>query len=139
MSRSTNEQALRNLLAAGRFQQLLGIELVSTDTETQEIVMRLPFKIDFERLPDTGQIHGGVTSALIDVAGDFALIMLLDRPVPTINLRIDFLSMAANTDLIATARVVRAGRSIGVVDIIVTDQAGKQIAIGRANYSTLDR
>ena len=139
MSRSTNEQALRDLLAAGRFQQLLGIELVSTDTETQEIVMRLPFKIDFERLPDTGQIHGGVTSALIDVAGDFALIMLLDRPVPTINLRIDFLSMAANTDLIATARVVRAGRSIGVVDIIVTDQAGKQIAIGRANYSTLDR
>ena len=139
MSRSTNEQALRDLLAAGRFQQLLGIELVSTDTETQEIVMRLPFKIDFERLPDTGQIHGGVTSALIDVAGDFALIMLLDRPVPTINLRIDFLSMAANTDLIATARVVRAGRSIGVVDIIVTDQAGKQIAIGRANYSTLER
>ena len=139
MSRSTNEQALRDLLAAGRFQQLLGIELVSTDTETQEIVMRLPFKIDFERLPDTGQIHGGVTSALIDVAGDFALIMLLDRPVPTINLRIDFLRMAANTDLIATARVVRAGRSIGVVDIIVTDQAGKQIAIGRANYSTLER
>jgi uncharacterized protein (TIGR00369 family) len=139
MSRSTNEQALRDLLAAGRFQQLLGIELVSTDTETQEIVMRLPFKIDFERLPYTGQIHGGVTSTLIDVAGDFALIMLLDRPVPTINLRIDFLSMAANTDLIATARVVRAGRSIGVVDIIVTDQAGKQIAIGRANYSTLDR
>jgi len=139
MSTSTNEQALRDLLAAGRFQKLLGIELVSTDTETQEIVMRLPFKIDFERLPDTGQIHGGVTSALIDVAGDFALIMLLDRPVPTINLRIDFLSMAANTDLIATARVVRAGRSIGVVDIIVTDQAGKQIAIGRANYSTLDR
>jgi len=139
MSRSTNEQALRDLLAAGRFQQLLGIELVSTDTETQEIVMRLPFKIDFERLPDTGQIHGGVTSALIDVAGDFALIMLLDRPVPTINLRIDFLSMAANTNLIATARVVRAGRSIGVVDIIVTDQAGKQIAIGRANYSTLER
>ena len=139
MSRSTNEQALRDLLAAGRFQQLLGIELVSTDTETQEIVMRLPFKIDFERLPDTGQIHGGVTSALIDVAGDFALIMLLDRPVPTINLRIDFLSMAANTDLIATARVVRAGRSIGVVDIVVTGPAGKQIAIGRANYSTLDR
>ena len=139
MSTSTNEQALRDLLAAGRFQKLLGIELVSTDTETQEIVMRLPFKIDFERLPDTGQIHGGVTSALIDVAGDFALIMLLDRPVPTINLRIDFLSMAANTDLIATARVVRAGRSIGVVDIVVTGQAGKQIAIGRANYSTLDR
>jgi uncharacterized protein (TIGR00369 family) len=139
MSRSTNEQALRDLLAAGRFQQLLGIELVSTDIEAQEIVMRLPFKTDFERLPDTRQIHGGVTSALIDVAGDFALIMLLDRPVPTINLRIDFLSMATDTDLIATACVVRAGRSIGVVDIIVTDQAGKKIAIGRGSYSTLDR
>ena len=138
MSKAANEQALRDLLAAGRFQQLLGIELVSTDMEAQEIVMRLPFKIDFERLPDTRQIHGGVTSALIDVAGDFALIMLLDRPIPTINLRIDFLSMATDTDLIATANVVRAGRSIGVVDIVVTNTAGKKIAIGRANYSTLE-
>lgn len=139
MTPAANEKALREQLASGQFQQFLGLELISTDTEKQEIVMRLPFKPEFERLPDTGQIHGGVTSALIDIVGDFALIMLLGRPIPTINLRIDYLSMAVNTDLVATARVVRAGRSIGVVDIEIVDATNKTIAVGRGCYSTLDR
>ena len=139
MTRAANEDALRARLAAGEFQRFLGLELVSTDADRQEIVLRLPYKTAFERLPGTGQVHGGVTSALIDIAGDFALIMLLDRPIPTINLRVDYLSMAVATDLIATARVVRAGRSVGVVDIEIADAAGKPIAVGRGCYSTLDR
>ena len=139
MTRTADEAALRESLAAGRFQEFLGLELVSTDMDKQEIVLRLPFKAEFERLPGTGQVHGGVTSALIDIAGDFALIMLLGRVVPTINLRVDYLSMAVNTDLIATARVVRAGRSIGVVDITIATPEGKTIAVGRGSYSTLER
>ncbi len=62
--------------------------------------------------------------------------MLLDRPVPTINLRIDYLRMAASTDLVATARVVRAGRTVGVVDIEVRDEEGRMIAVGRGCYGT---
>ena len=139
MTRAANEDKLRELLASGEFQRFLGLELVSTDTEKREIVLRLPFKPGFERLQGSGQIHGGITSALIDIVGDFALIMLLERPIPTINLRVDYLSMAVNTDLVATARVVRAGRSVGVVDIEIADQAGKPIAVGRGCYSTLDR
>ena len=80
-----------------------------------------------------------MTSALVDIAGDLALIMLLERPIPTINLRVDYLSMAVKTDLLAHAKVVRAGRSIGVVDINVADTNDKMIAVGRGCYSTLDR
>jgi uncharacterized protein (TIGR00369 family) len=137
MKAAENEDRLREFLANGRFQSFLGIELVSTDLDAQEIVLKLPYSEDFERLPGSGQIHGGITSALIDIAGDFALIMLLDRPIPTINLRIDYLSMAVATDLIATARVVRAGRSVGVVDIDIANGDGKPIAVGRGCYSTL--
>lgn len=136
MTRAGNEELLRRHLASGKFQQFLGIRLESTDTERGEIVLRLPFKDAFERLPGSGQMHGGITSAFIDIAGDFALIMLLDRPIPTINLRVDYLRMAVNADLIATARVVRAGRSIGVVDIDIRDEGGKAIAVGRGCYST---
>ena len=139
MTRATNEDTLRAQLTSGQFHSFLGLELVSTNTDNQEIVVRLPYKPGFERLPGTGQIHGGVTSALIDIVGDFALMMLMDRPIPTINLRIDYLSMAVEADLLATARVVRAGRSIGVVDIEVADATGKKIAVGRGCYSTLDR
>lgn len=137
MKAAANEDLLREHLSSGRFQRFLGIELVSTDIEAQEIVLRLPWSEDFERMPGSGQIHGGITSALIDIAGDFALIMLLDRAIPTINLRIDYLSMAIHTDLIATARVIRAGRSIGVVNIDVANVDGKPIAVGRGCYSTL--
>ncbi len=139
MTPNTGEDTLRALLAAGAFHGFLGLELVSADTGTREIVLRLPFKPGFERLPGTGQIHGGVVSAVIDIAGDFALIMLLGRPIPTINLRVDYLSTAVDTDLVATARVVRAGRSVGVVDIEIADPDGKPVAAGRGCYSTLDR
>ncbi|HKF63882.1 MAG TPA: PaaI family thioesterase [Dongiaceae bacterium] len=55
--------------------------------------------------------------------------------MPTINLRIDYLCPAGGDTLTATASVRRAGRTIGVVDIDVTDTAGRLVAIGRGCYS----
>ncbi|MGA8195169.1 MAG: hotdog domain-containing protein [Acetobacteraceae bacterium] len=48
----------------------------------------------------------------------------------------DYLRPAVNTALTATARVRRAGRSVGVVDVDVSDAKGNPVAIGRASYST---
>jgi uncharacterized protein (TIGR00369 family) len=56
--------------------------------------------------------------------------------VPTINLRIDFLRPASATDLRAVARIRRAGRTVGVVDIDVIDEQDRVIAIGRGCYGT---
>ena len=78
-------------------------------------------------------------AALIDVAGDFALIAKLGRAIPTIDLRIDYLRPAIETDLIAKARTLRAGRSIGVVDIELLDNGGRIVAAGRGSYSTLHK
>ena len=78
----------------------------------------------------------GRSPRVIDTVGDFALVMLLGRPLPTINFRVDYLRPAINTALIVTARVRRSGRSVGVVDIDVTDETGLLLAIGRATYAT---
>ena len=129
-------EVLQRCVDAPPFHQFLAMEVVSVRAETSEVTIRLPFKPVFQRSPREPQIHGGVTSALIDIAGDYALYASLGHGVPTINLRIDFLAMAAATDLLATARVVKQGRSIGVVDIEVKDSDGRVIAIGRGNYST---
>ena len=126
---------LRRYLAAGPFHEFLGMELAGSDPERGEVTIRLPFRRSFGRLPDGDQIHGGVLSALIDIAGDFALILVLGHGVPTINLRVDYLRPAAG-DLTATARVVRAGRTVGVVDIELKDAAGRLIAVGRGCYGT---
>ena len=129
---------LRALLAAGRFQTFLRLELVDYDATEGTVTLRAPWRPEFERGPGTGQWHGGPIAALIDIAGDFALIAKIGRSIPTIDLRVDYLRPAIDTDLIAHARTLRAGRSIGVVDIDVRDKAGRTVAAGRGSYSTLD-
>jgi uncharacterized protein (TIGR00369 family) len=119
------------------FISFLGLTVVSADPNAQEVVMRLPMRPEFERGRDSGQWHGGPIAAVIDTVGDYALVMTLGRGLPTINFRVDYLRPAVGTGLTATARVRRAGKSVGVVDVDVADDAGRLVAIGRATYSTL--
>ena len=127
---------LESLLANSPFQQLLGLHLDALDVAAQTVTIRSIYGPNVERSSGTGQYHGGVIASLIDIAGDFALIAVLGYGVPTINFRVDYLRPAANSDLLAQARVRRAGRTIGVVDIEVTDTGGKLIALGRGCYGT---
>jgi uncharacterized protein (TIGR00369 family) len=129
-------KTLETLLADSPFQQLLGLRLEAFDLAAQTVAVRSVYGPNVERSAGTGQYHGGVIASLIDIAGDFALIAVLGYGVPTINFRVDYLRPAANSDLLALARVRRAGRTIGVVDIDVTDAAGRLIALGRGCYGT---
>src|SRR5215213_4909492 len=115
----------------------LGMELLDYDPAAGTVAIRLPWRPDFERLPDSRQWHGGPIAALIDIAGDFALIAMLGRGIPTIDLRIDYLRPAMDTDLVAVGRTLRAGKTIGAVDVEVKDNAGRIVAVGRGTYSTL--
>ena len=107
----------------------------SVDHERFQLVVRMPMRPEFERRPNSGQWHGGPIASLIDTAGDYAMALHVGAPVPTINFRTDYLRPAVNTDLVATATVRRAGRTVGVVDIDVTDSNGKLLAVGRGTYS----
>lgn len=120
------------------FEQIVWMELEAHDKEAGTATIRLPYKPEYRRSdrPLTGY-HGGVIATLIDVAGDFVTAIKNNSGgVPTINLAIDYLRSTDETDLIAHARVRRAGRTIAVVDIDVEEQGGKLIAVGRGTYST---
>jgi uncharacterized protein (TIGR00369 family) len=118
------------------FQRLLGLKLESFDPAARTILLRCLHGANVERGNDTGQFHGGVIASLIDIAGDYVLMGTLGYGVPTINLRVDYLRPAKNTDLLARAQVRRAGRTVAVVDLEVTDSAGNLIALGRGCYGT---
>ena len=118
------------------FHRFLKMEVVSADAEKGEVVLRLPFQREFSRSSQVSQIHGGITAAFIDIAGDYAVAAKLGRGVATINLRIDYLRMAGQTALTARASAIKIGRTIGVVDIEVHDDDRRLVAVGRANYST---
>jgi len=130
-------EQLQERLLDSAYNESLGLEVLTTDPKKQEVVMRLKMRPEFERLRGTGQWHGGPIAAVIDIAGTYALAMLLGNPLPTINLRVDYLRPAANTALTVVARVRRSGKTVGVVDVDVLNDAGNVVAIGRANYSTI--
>ncbi len=136
MTDSPTVADLQAMLDASPYIRGCGMKVVRLDPEALEIVVELPMRPDFERRAGTGQWHGGPIAALIDTAGDYALALHAGGPVPTINFRTDYLRPAVETSLTATARVRRAGRTVGVVDIDVTDDEGRLVAVGRGSYGT---
>jgi uncharacterized protein (TIGR00369 family) len=131
-----NRQQIQERLRHSPFNAFLDLEVVTADPEKREVVMRLQMRPEFERLAGSGQWHGGPIAAAIDIVGDYGLAMLLGKPLPTINLRVDYLRPGKDT-LTLVARIRRSGKTVGVVDVDVLSEAGELVAIGRANYSTV--
>jgi uncharacterized protein (TIGR00369 family) len=130
------KEELQERLARSAFIDFLKLTVLETDPAGERVVMRAEMRPEFERLKGSGQWHGGPIAAIIDTVGDYALVMLLGRPLPTVNFRVDYVRPAINTALIVTASVRRNGRLVGVVDVDVTNEAGQLLAIGRATYAT---
>ncbi len=135
MTTPLTAEEIQAMLDASPFIAFMNLTVTSLDAAAGEITMRMPLRPEFERKAGTGQFHGGPIAALIDTVGDYALAVALGGGVPTINVRTDYLRPAFNTDLIATARVRRAVRTVGVVDVDVMDESDRLLAVGRACYS----
>ena len=129
-------EEIQERLGHSPFIELLNLTVLTADPASQQLVVRAAMRPEFERGRGSGQWHGGPIAAIIDTVGDFALVMTLGRPLPTVNFRVDYLRPAIDTALIVTATVRRSGRMVGVVDIDVADEAGRLLAIGRATYAT---
>jgi uncharacterized protein (TIGR00369 family) len=136
MSEVLSAADLQERLSRSPFIRFLGLVVTEADPARQCVTMTLEMRPEFERIAGSGQWHGGPVAAVIDTVGDYALVMTIGHPLPTINFRVDYLRPAVNTALTVTARVRRAGRSVGVVDVDVMDAKGTLVAIGRATYST---
>lgn len=130
-------EQLQEKLQHSPFNRLLNLTVLHADAEKQEVTVCSQLRPEFERAEGSGQWHGGVIAALIDTVGDYGLVMLVGHPLPTVNFRVDYLRPAINTSLTLVAKVRRVGKSVGIVDVDVLNDAGALVAIGRANYSML--
>lgn len=74
--------------------KLLGIDVVEADYG--KLKLALPYKEELIGNPETGVIHGGALTTLMDTACGFAAILGLDEPgiCPTLDLRIDYMKAA---------------------------------------------
>lgn len=115
------------------FADLLGVEVTEADDGHAE--GRVEMREDLSWNKERQMAHGGVTFTLADTVGGAALVSLVDQPVPTIDMRIDYLS-AGTGDLRAVADVVRLGGDIGVVDVDVFTEDDTRAAQVRGVYKT---
>ncbi|MCA1560668.1 MAG: PaaI family thioesterase [Acidobacteria bacterium] len=116
------------------YQRFLGVTVVRADEGVVEI--QLPFREEFLRQDGSDWLHGGIISALIDIAGDYAILTRTGAGVPTVDLRIDYLRPARRGDLVAIGRTVKVGRTISTADVEVRDAGGELVAIGRGVYAS---
>jgi uncharacterized protein (TIGR00369 family) len=129
MARLTHE------MAAPPFHQVLRPEPVTIKPDGA-VVIRLPFRPEFQRAPDSPFYHGGVLASLIDITAHAAIAVRVGRMVPTIDLRIDYLRAAPEGDLLAVGRALVVGRAIGRSDAEIFHKSGTLVAVGRGAFST---
>ena len=129
-------QQVQAFFDASPFISFLGLQVVSVDHDKGEIQVRMPLKPEFERRRGTKQFHGGPIASFIDTVGDFAIGMQVGGGVPTMNLRVDYLRPAVGDAIVGVARVRRAGKTAALIDIDVSDDQGRLVAVGRGTYSS---
>jgi uncharacterized protein (TIGR00369 family) len=91
------------------------------------VKLRVPVK-DGLRNAVGAPVHGGVLSALVDMAVGGQ---------STLDLNVSFLAAAGDGDLFAEGRLLRRGRTIAFGEARISDASGRLVAVGRATYMLL--
>jgi uncharacterized protein (TIGR00369 family) len=128
------ENYLHETLMNAPFHRWLKPEVSAVADDDNEVAIRLPLRKEFNRDDEGSGVHGGVISALIDIAGHAVIAARIRQGIPTIDMRIDFLRMAVGRELIARAKNIKLGRTLGLIDIGVFDDQSRQVAAGRCLY-----
>lgn len=87
-------KAWEHFLAFAPYTVRMGIKAVSA--EDDGCTLSLPYSPDFVGDPDTGVLHGGVITALVDTAFGFAVFFRIQKfiPMATLDLRVNYLRAA---------------------------------------------
>ncbi len=126
---------IQERITRSKFHQMYDPRVLEVDNDAMMIKLRVSMRPEFERQPGTGQWHGGIIASLVDIAGVYALLLVARGPILTLNFSTDFLRLGVSEQLYATATVLRAGRTVGFVDVSIVDDNGAVIATGRACYA----
>ncbi|QBD83651.1 PaaI family thioesterase [Ktedonosporobacter rubrisoli] len=125
---------IRQFLPLSPYVTYLGIQL--TTMERDLATLTLPFR---EPMVTIGTVvHGGAIASLIDTAAMVAAWSGAEQQAKlrgsTVGLTVSYLAPAQQEDIIATARVLRRGRSLVYLDVEVSGASGNPVARGLVTY-----
>ena len=131
-------ERVRTRARENSFWRYLGVEVV----EAREgwVRLRVPVRDELRNAPGA-PVHGGVYSALVDMAVGGALSTMHEASAggvgqTTLDLNVSLIG-AGTGDVFAEGRILRRGRSVAFGEATITDGAGKLLAAGRATYMIL--
>jgi uncharacterized protein (TIGR00369 family) len=115
--------------------RLIGFDLVSV--KPGEAVVG--FQSTEAHANPMGTLHGGVLCDIADAAMGIAYSSNLDEgeSFTTLELKINFLKPVWKARLLATGRVVKQGRTVGLVECDITDEEGGLVARATSTCMTL--
>ena len=125
-------EKLQQIISRGTFNQWLNFTILKIDAAGIEL--KAAWREEWIVNPDRRYTHGGILAAIVDVAADYAIAAQLGRPVPTIDIRVDYHKAAMPGDLTAKAKIVRSGSQYSTAEAYVYDQEGALVASGRGTY-----
>lgn len=119
----------------------LGVRLV--DIGLGEATMILPYHEKLVGDPDTGVLHGGAVSALLDACSGAAVFVKLALPatVATLDLRIDYLKPATpRRDVVCKAQCFKVTRHVAFVRALAYhDDESDPIAAAAGSFMIFDK
>ena len=134
MAEAVSVEKLQELISRGPFNKWLNFTVVRAGAD--EVEIKAAWREEWVVNPERRYTHGGILAAIVDVAADYAIAAQLGRPVPTIDIRVDYHKAAMPGDLTAKARVVRMGSQYSTAEAHVYDKDGALVASGRGTYFT---
>ena len=126
------------------FNRVIGLKVESTDPDAPKL--RFDMRPELIGNPRRQILHGGVISAVLDVAAGFAIHLAVSNSreeksaddsfpsIGTIDLHVDYLRPGRGKYFIATGRVVRLGNRVAVAHMELVNDDGELIATGGAAY-----
>jgi uncharacterized protein (TIGR00369 family) len=108
--------------------QLIGFRPVAIDVERGEVTLEL--EANEKHTNPMGTLHGGVLCDVADLAMGmvFASSLAEGETFTTIELKINFFRPVFKEKIYATARMVKRGKTVGMVECDVKNESGSLVA-----------
>lgn len=115
------EAKIRASFARQAYMRLIGAQIEAL--APGRVAIALPFRDDL--CQQRGFLHGGVTTAIADSAAGYAAYSLMPKGASplTVELKINLLAPALGERFVATAQVLRPGRTLTIVEADVTAES----------------
>ena len=128
-------KAVRGEVPPAQVAQLIGFRV--TEVDPGRAVVHL--EATARHSNPMGTLHGGILCDIADAAMGIAYASTLeeDESFTTLELKINFLKPVWNSKLVATGRVVKKGRTVGMTECDVVDEKGSLVARSSSTCMTL--